>query len=110
MKHIFVSGPYTGGDCVLNTRAAVEAASQLLEAGFAPYCPHLTLFWHYLTPRPYEDWLKLDLAWVEVCDGLLRLEGDSPGADREVAHARAHGIPVFGSVADVRRHFAAPTP
>ena len=36
----------------------------------------------------------LDLRLVERCDVLVRLPGDSAGADREVAHARRRGIPV----------------
>ncbi len=43
----------------------------------------------------HEDWLGMDLPWVAVSNALLRLPGESTGADREVAHAKLHGIPVF---------------
>ena len=39
----------------------------------------------------------MDLAWIERCDALLRMPGESSGADREVEHARAHSVPVFHS-------------
>ena len=49
-------------------------------------------------PEDYETWMKLDFIWVESCDALLRLPGESPGADREVKHAITLGIPVFYSM------------
>lgn len=50
----------------------------------------------------HEDWLGIDLEWVAVSHGVLRLPGDSVGADREVAHAQALGIPVYYHVEDVQ--------
>ena len=35
------------------------------------------------------------------CDGVLRLEGASTGADKDVALAEARGIPVWTSVEDI---------
>lgn len=35
------------------------------------------------------------------CDGVLRLEGASTGADKDVAIAQARGIPVWTSVEDI---------
>jgi hypothetical protein len=45
--------------------------------------------------------MLIDLAWVEVADAVLRIPGESSGAEREVAHALHHGKPVFTSVEDV---------
>jgi hypothetical protein len=95
MKRVYVAGPYTQGDVAINVRNAYAAADQLANAGIAPFVPHHTHFWHLLFPRPYEEWLKLDLAFLPSCDALLRLPGASNGADGEVAAARALGIPVF---------------
>ena len=100
-RRVFVSGPYTKGDPCVNTHAAIAAGNGLLDAGLAPFVPHLSHFWHTVTPRPYEDWMRIDLAWVAVADAVLRLPGASTGADRECACAAEHGIPVFHSVADV---------
>ena len=46
-------------------------------------------------PRPYEDWIKLDLEWIKACDYLLRLSGESKGADQEVEFALDNGLSVF---------------
>ena len=98
MRRIYIAGPYTHGDVAVNVRNALDAASRLLDAGFAPYVPHLMHFLHMIHPHLYEDWIALDLEWLAVCDGLVRLYGTSPGADREVAEARRLGIPVFANV------------
>lgn|SRR3990167_427647 len=94
-KRIFLSGPYTHGDVAVNVRTAIEAASKLTDAGYIVYLPHLSHFWHLLCPRPYEDWLKLDLAWLELCDAIVRLDGYSPGADGEIEEAKRRGILVM---------------
>lgn len=49
----------------------------------------------------HADWLDIDLEWVRVSDAVLRLPGESAGADTEVAEANRRGIPVFDSAAAV---------
>lgn len=97
---IYVSGPYSS-DPVAGTRTAMQATAALMDMGHAPLCPHWTLFQDLAYPRPYEDWLRIDLAWVEVADAVLRLPGQSSGADREVARAEHIGIPVYYSIGDI---------
>jgi len=103
MKRVYVAGPYSNGDVAVNVRNAYEAASQLADAGFAPFVPHHTHFWHLLFPRPYEEWLKLDLAFLPCCDAVLRLPGESLGADGEVREATRLGILVFDTIDDLRQ-------
>lgn len=102
---VYISGPYTQGDTLLNIRDAILAAEEVRAAGHAPFVPHLTAFWHMLTPRPYEDWMQMDLEWVLGSEAVIRLPGESLGADREVAQAQLKGIPVYNGVA----HFLART-
>lgn len=49
----------------------------------------------------HDEWLAVDLAWVAAADAVLRLPGESVGADREVAEAERLGIPVFHSIDDM---------
>lgn len=49
----------------------------------------------------HTDWIEVDLPWVVASDAVLRLPGESTGADMETSCARDHGVPVFGSVAEV---------
>ena len=92
---VYVAGPYTTGDVAVNVRQAIEAADFLLKAGHIPFLPHLTHFWHLVCPGPYEQWIALDLAWLPFCEALVRLDGESSGADNEVKEAGRLGIPVF---------------
>ena len=96
---VYVAGPYTRGDVAANVAAAVKAGQELLSAGHIPFVPHLTHFWHLLHHNPYEAWLAYDLEWLKLCDVVVRLPGESAGADKEVAWAEAKGLPVFPSVA-----------
>lgn len=97
MKRVYVAGPISRGDQFLNVRAALLAADRLLRAGYAPFVPHATCIWHLVCPGEYEQWMAYDFVWIAACDALVRIDGDSPGSDREVAFALAKGIPVhFG--------------
>ena len=69
-----------------------------MNLGFLPFVPLYSHFQHMMFPRPYEDWLKYDFEWVEACDCVLRLPGESKGGDLEVEHAEKNGIKVFYSV------------
>lgn len=97
-KRIYIAGPYTKPDPCVNTYNAIKMGNQLWALGFVPFVPHLTHFWHTITPHPYEDWINYDLEWIPLCNAILRLPGESSGADREVKRANELGIPVFNTV------------
>ena len=101
MARIFIAGPYTNGEPILNVKAALDVASVLLDAGHAPFVPHLCHFWHFLHDRDYQVWIDYDLEWLAACDAVLRLPGESPGADGEIARAFELGIPVYHELADL---------
>lgn len=125
-KRVYIAGPISKGDLVRNINQATEAFFALARAGLAPWCPQWSCFstgaGRGLVAAPdgslghhvyavgtaagggglgHADWLDTDLAWVGVAEAVLRLPGESTGADMETAHARACGIPVFDSVAAV---------
>lgn len=92
---VYIAGPYTKGDVAVNVARAIEAADMLLDAGHVPFCPHLTHFWHLHQSQPYQVWLDYDMEWLRVCDVVLRLDGESSGADKEVAEAEWLGKTVY---------------
>ncbi len=94
-KLVYIASPYTKGDAVLNIRRSIHFAEQIRELGYVPECPLLSHLWHMISPHDYEYWMSLCLDKLEHCDILVRLMGDSPGADREVEHARKMGITVY---------------
>lgn len=101
MIRVYVAGPYTKGDVAVNVRNAFAAADELASLGFAPYVPHATHFFHMLFPRPYEFWLKLDNEFLPCCHAVVRLRGESSGADKEIDLAKKLGIPVFLSITEL---------
>lgn len=124
-KRVYIAGPIGKGDLLHNVNRATAAFVALAKAGFAPLCPHWSVYSKpaelVLFPTrkvvcrasaegndelSYADWLGVDLPWVEVSDAVLRLPGESTGADAETAHAARHGVPVFDSVPAVAAHFA----
>ncbi len=98
MKVIYIAGPYTKGDVAQNVRAAIDVADKLALHGLLPYVPMLCHFWHLVHPHEVGFWYEMDLAWLKRCDAVLRLPGESVGADAEVKRALEIGLPVYESV------------
>jgi hypothetical protein len=96
---VYIAGPYTYGDTADNVRAAILAGMDLFQAGHVPFIPHLYHVAHLIYPLSYERWMLLDLRWLETCHVVLRLPGESPGADREVEVAKTRGMPIYFSLA-----------
>jgi hypothetical protein len=100
---IYIAGPYTRGDTAQNVREAISAGDYVSRMGHTPFIPHLTHFWHFLYPHEIQFWYAQDIEWLKTCDAVLRLEGESAGADHEVELAEKWGMPVYRSVFDVPR-------
>lgn len=99
VKYIYIASQYSHGDREANARRSMEAAVQLIKAGFHAHSPLWTHFIEtQIEPLPYETWMRLDFAWLRKCEALIRLPGPSAGADREVQEAHRLGIPVYASV------------
>lgn len=118
---VYIAGPISKGSLYHNIQHAEKAFFELQRAGLAPFCPHWSCYsggpFHSEDGRllaeatagggggaSHEDWLATDLAWVACSHAVLRLPGESVGADRECALAADMGIPVYfatrGLIAD----------
>ena len=100
----YVAGAYSS-DPLPNVEAAINAADKLLRLGYVPFVPHLTHFWDEQHAHDYAVWLEWCLEWVKVCDAVLRLPGESHGADVECELAYGIDIPVFHSIEDLHASF-----
>lgn len=89
---IFVAGPYTEPDPVINVRRACVVADKLVALGAAAAVPHLTMLWHLTSPAPVEEWYRRDLDVLDHCHALVRFYGPSTSADREWEYARSRGL------------------
>lgn len=106
MKHfVYVAGPYTKGDLSVNVANAITAGENLSRLGFIPYIPHLTHYWHLAYPHKIDFWYEYDMQWLERCDCLLRIPGDSVGADREAHRMLKLGRPCFSDIDSLEKWF-----
>lgn len=105
---VYIAGPITLGDQAVNVANAIKAADKLLERGHVPFVPHLSWFWHFQSPKENFEWYAYDTTWLQMCDCVLRLPGESNGADREVELADFLNIPVFIDIDEIK-HGTSPT-
>jgi hypothetical protein len=98
---VYLASPYTKGDIARNVFRQMEVADVLIKKGHAPFIPLLYHFQHMYFPQEYQTWTTIDLEWVQACDCLLRLAGDSERADAEEAFAKDLGMPVYYSETDI---------
>lgn len=112
---ILIAGPYasgTNGDAELmqqNLTRLEEAAWPIFKAGHVPMIGE----WVALPilssagasgpsdPRASEVMYPTAHRLLQHCDAVLRLPGESKGADQDVVIARERGIPVYSSLTEV---------
>jgi len=98
---VYIASPYTLGDHLENVNVQMDMYSELMDLGFLAFAP---LYSHYINerhPKSYDAWMEVDYEWIAVCDCVLRLPGESVGADLEDEYARKIGIPVFYSLEEL---------
>ena len=94
---VYIAGPYTKGDVVENVREAINVADIVAIEEHTPFIPHLTHFWHFIHKHGYDFWMRQDETWLRQCEAVIRIQGESAGADQEVELAHRLGIPVYNS-------------
>jgi hypothetical protein len=105
MIKVYIASAYTLGDVAVNVKNQIDSADELIGKGFCPFVPLLSHFQHMIHPRPYQDWVKLDMEWIEWCDCILRLPGESSGADNEVKLAQSLNIPIFHTIKELYDYY-----
>jgi hypothetical protein len=112
---ILIAGPYRGGTgddpgkMAANLRRLEEVSWPLFAAGHIPMIGEWVALpvWRSAGGSHVGDARWNDVQYptaarlIERCDGVLRLPGESTGADTDVRLARARGIPVYFRVEDV---------
>lgn len=95
---VYIASAYTIGDRTMNTHVQINKASELIDLGYIPFAPLLFHFVEMLYPKEYDKWCQIDNEWLLQCDVVLRIPGESKGADAEVALAIKNEIPVVHSI------------
>lgn len=112
---ILIAGPYasgTNGDPELmaaNLRRLEEAAWPIFQAGHVPMIGEwvaLPVLSSAGAAGPHDP-LAAEVMYptaerlLQHCDAVLRLPGESRGADQDVAIAEGRGIPVFHAIEEI---------
>jgi len=114
---ILIAGPYRSGTNDVpahmsrNLRALEEYALPLYQAGHLPVIgewvalPIIREAGSVCVGDPiYQEYLyPVASRLLERCDAVLRIPGESKGADQDVAIARQRGLPVYFRLEDVPR-------
>ncbi|WP_429807918.1 DUF4406 domain-containing protein [Ensifer sp. B1-9] len=112
---ILIAGPYrsgTGDDpdkMAANLRRLEEPSYALFKAGHVPMIGEWVALpvWNAAGGERVGDELYEEIfhpvagRLLALCDAVLRLPGDSKGADNDVRIARERGIPVYHRLEDV---------
>ena len=105
MIKVYIASPYTLGDIAVNVKLQIDTVDELMNLGFAPFAPLYSHFQHMAHPRHYQDWIDVDLEWVKVCDCVLRIGGESKGAEGEVELAKQLDKPVFYDIESLMKYY-----
>lgn len=112
---ILIAGPYrsgTGDDpakMAENLQRLEHASWPIFKAGHIPMIGEWVALpiWHTAGGKSIGDDLYNEILHptagrlIERCDAVLRLSGESTGADNDVRLARERGIPVYHDVQDI---------
>ncbi len=98
---VYIACPMTQGFWTHNVRKCLQYAEELRAKGYSPYVPVLTWFWDMVHPHSHESWLEYDFGLVAVSDAVLRIPGESEGADLELDYAVRNNVPIFTSINDL---------
>ena len=104
MIRVYIASPYTIGDRQTNVDMVLDVVEELIELGYAPYASLAAHYVEQRKPQPCERWLDVDMEWLRRCHCVLRLPGESEGADLKVAEANKMGMPVFHSIEQLNKY------
>ena len=100
---VYIASAYTKGDVAVNVHNVIKVADLLVEMGHTPFIPHLTHFWHLVSPKEVEFWYGYDNSFLDHwAEAVLRLPNESKGADNEVSRATKLGIPIYYSLEELK--------
>lgn len=106
---VYIAGPYSIGHKKMNVFNAMACAEKIIRKGGLPLVPHLSHYWDEKFPKAYGWWCSYDIELLKRCDYLVRLHGESKGADEEVAFAKEMGLKVYTSSEVWHEDFYFPT-
>lgn len=114
---VYIAGPlnpHNGGGAIeylRNCHRMIEAARNLIKAGFAPFCPAVDMLYFIggkdAETITTEEIKSYSMAWIPACEAMLMMPGwhDSAGAVAEFDYAFILSMPVFFSTETLLEHY-----
>ena len=107
---VYIAGPYTASTPTgvdRNILVAREAMAALLRRGHTPFCPHAMTarFERDFADIGEEEYLRIDLEWLDLCDAILLLPGweTSNGTLGEIERAQMLGLKICYGLDELSR-------
>jgi len=94
-KFVYLAAPYSIGDKRKNVANSIIVTDKLMNHGATVYNPLLSHFHDAVFNHPPEFWYSYDLKWLERCDCLIWIAGESQGVKAEIEHALKLDMPVY---------------
>lgn len=98
---VYISGPITKGNKNHNIFQAMEAHQRLLLLRFSVIDPMPSMLYPFNNEIEHQAWLENDLPHVRVASAVLRLPGESLGAEMECLYAEQCGVPIYHSIEEL---------
>lgn len=106
---IYVAGYYSANP-THGTANAAAAFQPLVDAGWIPLVPHVSLLLDMFCPNTPSFWYGYDKALLRRCDAMYvcpdSLTASSTGVRDEIAYARKHDIPIFTTIVDAKDRYS----
>ena len=109
---VYIAGPYSSSnhmDCFGNIRAGLQAAKDLMLAGYAPYCPFTDFLFHLMLYNKetlrVDDYFECSLEYLKGADAVLVLPGSESarGVQKGIELAKELDIDIFYSIDDLMK-------
>jgi hypothetical protein len=97
---VYIDSPVT--DPVASTHSATVMAEALVQQGFTPLVPGMTILLQFIAPHDQEFWDDYRGALMRRCDAVLRLPHPGRKSNAVADRASQAGIPVFDNIDDLR--------
>lgn len=109
-KRIYVAGAIQGKtllESFENIRKGIKLSVEVLKSGYSPFSPFIDFQFSFVEPITLEEYYSYSLAWLEVSDAVLLVEGweNSKGTKKEIERANELDIPVFSSLSSLIMYF-----
>lgn len=101
-RRVYIAGPIANGHTAnprtvyKNVRNAERFYEELIKAGWTPILPHLSYHaWvNFENDVHWPRWIELDLDLLDIVCAIVRIPGESIGADMEIQYAVEKNIHV----------------